>query len=496
MNSIRAATGILLMLTLVVVIPYMLNVDPGKNRGRVLYGAIKKLKAEYTHLNSKIVTASNVHRPNKASLNVKPIESFTEQKPTAKKAKEMENLYSIFSQSDGNNESPSISTRQIHKVKLGKNSLYKPTVLKTFDKAVAKCVDVTDIDDTDTSETVYPPQFHSRSLVKSISSNNRKAYRLVTSKAKENGNRHILLDPYQLNKPSMEKYPTSSLCIFQDAFVDKEGNVCVGNHCLQSKSCNQVYYQKSKSISGDGMNVASAIYVISENQGYGFFHYLMENWIRLFAGLEFLQAHPEIKIHVINSRIRFVEESIRFLGLDIERMITGNYFSKVVFFPEPVGCGSPPRDLVLKARKVIHSQIKLTIANTKQILVIKRQGGRAISNHRNLVKALQRKFGAEYAVKTFTGGTFLSAMKIFASSDIIIAPHGAGLSNIIACKTGTVVIEVLLEGKLLNLCYMYLGVKLNLKYNAWSNSKIKFKNKAMRVDVQKIVSIVKDYTSL
>ena len=87
-------------------------------------------------------------------------------------------------------------------------------------------------------------------------------------------------------------------------------------------------------------------------------------------------------------------------------------------------------------------------------------------------------------------------MELFACSNIIIAPHGAGLSNIIACKPGTVVIEVLLEGKLLNLCYMYLGVKLNLKYNAWSNNKIKFKNKAMKVDVKKIVSIVDSYITL
>ena len=285
------------------------------------------------------------------------MKSFVEQKSTVESATELENFlqYCLASRTAAMIP-PSISTRQIHKVKMKKNSLYKPTVSKNFDKAGAKCFDIFDIDDAAMRETVYPPQFHSRSLIKSISSNNRKIYRLVTSKTEESNNKHILLDPYQLNEPKMQKFPTSSLCIFQDAFVDQEGNICVQNHCLQSKSCNQVYYKKSRLTSG----FLKAIYVISENQGYGFFHYLMENWIRLFAGLKFLKAHPEIKIHVINKRLRFVRESIKFLGLKVERMISGNYFSKVLFFPEPVGCGSPPRDLVLKARKAIHSQIKFS----------------------------------------------------------------------------------------------------------------------------------------
>ncbi len=72
----------------------------------------------------------------------------------------------------------------------------------------------------------------------------------------------------------------------------------------------------------------------------------------------------------------------------------------------------------------------------------------------------------------------------------IIAPHGAGLANIVSCKPGTIIIEILLEGKLLNLCYMYMAVKLNLKYHGWSNSKIRFKNKPMKIDVRKIIRIV------
>ena len=120
------------------------------------------------------------------------------------------------------------------------------------------------------------------------------------------------------------------------------------------------------------------------------FHYLMENWIRLFAGLEFLKAHPEIKIHVINKRLRFVRESIKFLGLKVERMISGNYFSKVLFSQNQLAVRSPPRDLVLKARKAIHSQIQFSNENEKQILVVERHGGRAISNHRNLVNALKK----------------------------------------------------------------------------------------------------------
>ena len=106
MNSIRAATGILLLLSLVVLIPYMLHVDPEQKRSRVLYGTIKKLKDEYTHLNSKISIASKVHDSDYVSSNVKAMKSFVKQKSTVESATEVETFYTLFSQSDGSDEPP------------------------------------------------------------------------------------------------------------------------------------------------------------------------------------------------------------------------------------------------------------------------------------------------------------------------------------------------------------------------------------------------------
>ena len=116
----------------------MLHVDPEQKRSRVLYGTIKKLKDEYTHLNSKISIASKVHDSDYVSSNVKAMKSFVKQKSTVGSATEVETFYTLFSQSDGSDEPPGTPTRQIHKVKMKKNSLYKPTVSKNFDKAGAK----------------------------------------------------------------------------------------------------------------------------------------------------------------------------------------------------------------------------------------------------------------------------------------------------------------------------------------------------------------------
>lgn len=65
------------------------------------------------------------------------------------------------------------------------------------------------------------------------------------------------------------------------------------------------------------------------------------------------------------------------------------------------------------------------------------------------------------------------------------------MANIIACRPGTAIIEFLLHGSQLNLCYMFLAVKLGLKYHAYSNPGIKFKNKPMEVEVDKIIQIAK-----
>ena len=55
---------------------------------------------------------------------------------------------------------------------------------------------------------------------------------------------------------------------------------------------------------------------------------------------------------------------------------------------------------------------------------------------------------------------------LFASSVGVIGPHGAGLANMIVMKAHSVVVEFLVVGKDINLCYLNMAISLQHVYRA------------------------------
>ena len=82
------------------------------------------------------------------------------------------------------------------------------------------------------------------------------------------------------------------------------------------------------------------------------------------------------------------------------------------------------------------------------------------------------------------------SVDLFASSDIVIGPHGAGLSNLLYMQPGRGVLELLVvaHGQI-NACYMYLALKLGLRYYTWSHPKTTHHG-SMTIDTTQIVRIV------
>jgi capsular polysaccharide biosynthesis protein len=59
---------------------------------------------------------------------------------------------------------------------------------------------------------------------------------------------------------------------------------------------------------------------------------------------------------------------------------------------------------------------------------------------------------------------FIEQVALFQSAEIIVAPHGAGLSNIVFCKPGTKIIEIF-SSYYLNPCYWYISQEVGLEYH-------------------------------
>jgi capsular polysaccharide biosynthesis protein len=58
---------------------------------------------------------------------------------------------------------------------------------------------------------------------------------------------------------------------------------------------------------------------------------------------------------------------------------------------------------------------------------------------------------------------FPEQVRLFQSAKYIVAPHGAGLANLVFCQPGASVVEIL-PSEQTNLCYWLLSQQVSLKY--------------------------------
>ena len=159
------------------------------------------------------------------------------------------------------------------------------------------------------------------------------------------------------------------------------------------------------------------------------------------------------------------------IGVPRERLIQGHGCANVLYIPEPVGCGGPSFEMLHMIRRRLRHELKCPSPRLDfpmQIVFIKRKGSRAVGNHYAIKTRLEESLKPHNLIVREHYGTGLlkDQWALFASSVGVIGPHGAGLANMIVMKAHSVVVEFVVVGKDLNLCYLTMAVTLQHVYRA------------------------------
>ena len=91
-----------------------------------------------------------------------------------------------------------------------------------------------------------------------------------------------------------------------------------------------------------------------------------------------------ILVHTYNTDAKFVTEAMMLIGVPRERLIHGHGCAKVLYIPEPVGCGGPSFEMLHMLRRRLRHELKCPSPRLDfpmQIVFIKRKGSRAVGNH-------------------------------------------------------------------------------------------------------------------
>lgn len=165
---------------------------------------------------------------------------------------------------------------------------------------------------------------------------------------------------------------------------------------------------------------------------------------------------------------RWQEESLRLLNLDeIKRVVirdnTRGYFFRHILFSEYL-CGSTAftvSSTIADTYRRLRESVQLPATQKKKVYVARLDAtARKMRNEKQLIENLSR-FGYEIVVP----GSMSLAEQIntFRAADIVVGPHGAGLTNIVFCKPNTIIYE-LLPSHYTNGCFCNLAYTCGLRY--------------------------------
>ncbi|ELU04095.1 hypothetical protein CAPTEDRAFT_187548 [Capitella teleta] len=237
----------------------------------------------------------------------------------------------------------------------------------------------------------------------------------------------------------------SYLHIIRDATVTAYGDVTTLTHTLVPQRC---FQEKRIPLPANPyeLPIHEEVFSMSQYYGKGMFHANIEDISRMAPYIHFLKQFPEIKIHVYD--LEFPPVYLSRIDIDPRRFINGTVRAKLMYVPQGINCCLPP----LFGTQVESLYLRRNLPNPTDkernvVVVVKRRNrrGRYFRFHDKILKAIKER-AKKYELKIWEFNdsplpTLNQTAHMFNRAVVIVAPHGAGESNIMFTQPGTILLE-------------------------------------------------------
>lgn len=186
-----------------------------------------------------------------------------------------------------------------------------------------------------------------------------------------------------------------------------------------------------------------------------YFHALAEAAPKLMWGLRLLHENPDVRVLHDSSFVGALLPQLNLRGRGV--MYNGYQLARRITVP-PTAQLQP--GLLGALRRTLFTQMPTRVepanASDYSVIVVRRSaitkyGGRALLNHDQLMLALRfvlLKETTKLLEWPPEGKTIAQALETWSSASVVIAPHGAGLANMIFMPRGSTVIEIIARGQM------------------------------------------------
>ncbi|KAH9250911.1 hypothetical protein BASA81_011299 [Batrachochytrium salamandrivorans] len=250
----------------------------------------------------------------------------------------------------------------------------------------------------------------------------------------------------------------------------------------------------------------SAYLDASQSWGGEFFHAIHEKAFSLGAARELLNQNPDMIIIVEVLPPKLAEFAWEILGIPKARfhVLSLTIVVEQLYVPFGLDCASQSRLHTLLTRDWIwdrHPTLYRTAKKPTDITIVHRNEAgicnRCLENSNELYAAFQKQYPLRTVHHIVLGDLpYSQTIKLLAQTEILIAPHGAGLVNMILLPNGAKVIEIQNKDDQCNLCFYELSLALGLRFKAISPLKVgPSAVDFTRVDIEHVLETVKDMMS-
>mgnify|MGYP000194035461 CR=1 FL=1 len=209
--------------------------------------------------------------------------------------------------------------------------------------------------------------------------------------------------------------------------------------------------------------------VLSTSGGEGYFHWMMQVLPRIGILNSCKTFNEKIDYFIVNSQaLPFQKETLRYLNIPEEKLVDSNRYPHIK--ADQLIVPSVPQqlpkfcvDFIRKSfldNPLVNQAISLKNLSSRIYISRSQASRRRITNENKLISLLK---SLNFTMLTLESMSIAEQVKLFSVAEIIVAPHGAGLTNLAFCNEGTKVIEIF-SPNYINICYYAMSNHLGLSY--------------------------------
>ncbi|KAJ3263775.1 hypothetical protein HDU77_010053 [Chytriomyces hyalinus] len=280
-----------------------------------------------------------------------------------------------------------------------------------------------------------------------------------------------------------QEHNPGGFAVFRNAFISTtSGSIFNCRTSWFPGGCQAHQHVKVFDISkGPRTYVEGEVIVLMQYGGLAYYHSIVEDFLRLVMVLPYAIKHNHVKVAILankNNEIpKMMELLLSICGIHSSRVMAVRkdqfLFAEKVIVPAATSCGKMRGAAGLLFRNIMtahRNETKGDDVRGHRIIVQNRKANddrkRNIVNHAELVDALKNAYPTSIVASFFGNESAEATLEMHAKANMIVAPHGAGLSHLLFSPPDTAVVEIqpVTPENYINGCHRASAEALGLRY--------------------------------